>query len=256
MSGGLRRYLVERGDPVDGLDFRAVVPVDLRRPGTEAELGNKFGLVFLSLPIGIASPPARLRELKRRMDALKGSLEAPVAFGILYTIGMCPQPVQDLVVTIFGMKGTAVMTNVIGPRDKLYLAGAPLDSLMFWVPQSGHLGMGVSILSYGGQVWMGVITDEGLVPDPDAVIAGFQAEFDGLLEVAHKVQESPSIEEISAKLDEALATVDALLENDDDGTASAPEDIAARCQARTKAGRPCRNRPLSGSAYCRVHQTV
>ena len=115
------------------------------------------------------------------MDGLKGSLEAPVAFGILNAIGMSPQRIQDIVVSLFGLKATVVMTNVIGPREPIYLAGAPLEGMMFWVPQSGRLGMGVSILSYAGRVWMGVITDEGLVPDPERIIEGFHTEFDALL---------------------------------------------------------------------------
>jgi hypothetical protein len=169
---------------VRDLNIRAIVPVNLRPAGEELKLGNKFGLVFLSLPVGLAEPIDRLHELRRRMDGLKGSLEAPVAFGILNAIGASPAPVQDIVVGIFGTKGTAVMTNVMGPKEKLYLAGAPLEALMFWVPQSGRLGMGVSILSYADQVWMGVITDEGLVPDPETIIAGLEAEFDALLAAA------------------------------------------------------------------------
>ncbi len=189
MAGALRRYLEGRGEPVEGLNFRAVVPVDLRPPDVEPDLGNRFGLVFLSLPVGITDPADRLHELKQRMDALKDSLEAPVAFGILNTIGMAPERIQDIVVNIFGMKGTAVMTNVMGPQEQIYLAGAPLEALMFWVPQSGHLGMGVSILSYAGRVWMGVITDEGLVPDPDTIIAAFHTEFEELLALAQGVEE-------------------------------------------------------------------
>ncbi len=252
MSGALRRYLEGRGERVEGLNFRAVVPVNLRQLGTEEQLGNKFGLVFLSLPIGIADPGERLRELKKRMDALKDSLEAPVAFGILTAIGMAPETIQDLVVIMFGMKGTGVMTNVVGPRQPLYLAGAPLDSLMFWVPQSGRLGLGVSILSYAGRVWMGVITDKGLVPDPDAIIAGFHAEFEALSEAAHKVEETLSVEEATSMLEKRLDTLDALLEGQTAEAAAA--DAPERCQALTKAGAPCKNRPLPGSEFCRVHQ--
>jgi len=47
---------------------------------------------------------------------------------------------------------------------------------MFWVPQSARMGVGVSILSYAGQVTVGVSTDEGLVPDPEAIVAAFEAE--------------------------------------------------------------------------------
>jgi WS/DGAT/MGAT family acyltransferase len=253
MSGALRRYLQDRGTEVEGLDFRAIVPVNLRRPGTEEDLGNKFGLVFLPLPIGIADPNARLRELKRRMDALKDSLEAPVAFGILTSIGIAPEPIQDLVVTIFGMKGTAVMTNVIGPKETVYLAGAPLEAMMFWVPQSGRLGLGVSILSYAGRVWMGVITDEGLVPDPDAIIAAFQDEFDELLELACREKESTSPEEPAAEPEETsqvpAPSPDAIGEDSPETT-----DYPERCQALTKAGARCKNRALDGSRFCRVHQ--
>lgn len=257
MTGALRRYLQGRDEEVDGLNFRAVVPVNLRTPGTEEELGNKFGLVFLSLPVGLADPAKRLQELKQRMDALKDSLEAPVAFGILTAIGMSPQTIQDIVVNIFGMKGTAVMTNVMGPRIPLYLAGAPLDSFMFWVPQSGRLGLGVSILSYAGRVWMGVITDEGLVPDPDAIIAAFHTEFDELLERARQAPEAPaSGEDVTANLNKTLDTLSDLIEAEESGNPGISPEAPQRCQALTRAGNPCKNRPLTDSKFCRVHQEV
>jgi len=52
---------------------------------------------------------------------------------------------------------------------------------MFWVPQSGDIGMGVSILSYDGKVQFGLITDHKLCPDPEAVIARFGSEFETLV---------------------------------------------------------------------------
>ena len=52
---------------------------------------------------------------------------------------------------------------------------------MFWVPQSGDIGMGVSILSYDGRVQFGLITDRGLCPDPERVIARFGPEFEKLV---------------------------------------------------------------------------
>ena len=79
-----------------------------------------------------------------------------------------PHRLEDLVVNIFGAKATAVLTNVPGPAPTLYFAGSRIIDIMFWVPQSGRLGLGISILSYDGQVRMGVATDAGLVPDPDS----------------------------------------------------------------------------------------
>jgi WS/DGAT/MGAT family acyltransferase len=179
-AGAMRRYLVNRDAPVADLDVRAIIPVNLRPPGAPLTLGNRFGLVFLSLPLGIQDPIQRLRELKRRMDALKTTTEPIVAFGILNLIGMMPDRLEDRVIDIFGAKGTVVMTNVPGPRQKMYFAGAGVDQMMFWVPQSGRLGIGVSILSYNGKVMIGVATDAGLIADPEAVVAGFHAELEAL----------------------------------------------------------------------------
>jgi WS/DGAT/MGAT family acyltransferase len=254
MSGALRRYLQTRNQKVQNLNFRAIVPVNLRVPGKEEDLGNKFGLVFLSLPIGIADPQQRLQELKRRMDGLKGSLEAPVAFGILMTIGASPEPIQELVVKFFGTKGTGVMTNVMGPQQQIYLAGSPLESLMFWVPQSGRLGLGVSILSYNGQVWMGVITDRGLVPDPEKMIDAFETEFEALQEAAREVQEISSLEEIAEQLDHTLDMLDTISPEEVHDSLETDRRAPEQCQAMTKGGRRCKNPPLAGSDFCYVHQ--
>ncbi|ABU58468.1 WS/DGAT/MGAT family O-acyltransferase [Roseiflexus castenholzii] len=194
VAGALRRYLVSRGAIVDGLNIRAVVPVNLRPPGPITRLGNHFSLVFLDLPVGIEDPFDRLLELKRRMESIKGSPEAAIAFGILNTIGVMPQQMAELVVDIFGSKATAVMTNVPGPRQRIYLAGSPIRQIMFWVPQAGRLGLGVSIFSYAGDVLIGIAVDAGLVPDPDTIVEAFHTEFRDLLRLARIVTGGAALE--------------------------------------------------------------
>jgi diacylglycerol O-acyltransferase / wax synthase len=179
-TGALRRYLEKRGEPVAGVAIRASVPVNLRPPDQSHKLGNAFGLVFLTLPVGIADPVRRLNAIKREMDELKRSPDALVAYGVLSVLGVTPVEVESLGLRFFGSKATAVLTNVPGPREPLYLGGRKIADVMFWVPQSGRLGMGISILSYAGGVMLGVATDEGLVPDPDKIVAGFEREFAAL----------------------------------------------------------------------------
>jgi diacylglycerol O-acyltransferase / wax synthase len=179
-TGALRRYMEERGEPTGGIAIRASVPVNLRPPDHEHKLGNAFGLVFITLPVGIVDPGRRLRAIKRDMDELKGSPEALVVFGLLTVLGLAPVEVEHLGLRFFGTKATAVLTNVPGPRQPLYLAGRMLQNIMFWVPQSGHLGLGISILSYAGGVMLGVATDEGLVPDSERIVNGFALEFESM----------------------------------------------------------------------------
>jgi hypothetical protein len=173
--------MVRRKAAVDGLDIRAVVPVNLRPESDVVKLGNRFGLVFLALPVGIADRRQRLRELKRRMDAIKASSEPMVIYGLLNAVGLTGPRIESVALQLFGSKATAVMTNVPGPREELYLAGKAMRSMMFWVPQSARLGLGVSILSYAGQVRLGVATDSGLVPDPESIIEAFQSEMSAMM---------------------------------------------------------------------------
>jgi WS/DGAT/MGAT family acyltransferase len=181
-AGTLRRYVEARGQSPE--DLRAVVPVNLR-PLSEPiprELGNRFGVVFLPLPLGVEDPVARLWELKRRMDRLKRSPEAAVTFGMLTAAGMAPAPVERAAVEVMRRKASLVMTNVPGPKRPVYLAGARLGGVMFWVPTAARLGVGLSIFSYAGHVTLGVAADAGLVPEPRELIADFEAELESLAE--------------------------------------------------------------------------
>ncbi len=177
VAGALGEYLMAQNDDVAGQEIRAMVPVNLRPAGQPHTLGNHFGLVPLVLPIGIANPVERVYEVRRRMAALKGSYQPLLAFGLLAVAGLLIKPAQDMMLNIFSKKTTAVMTNVPGPKEKLTFCGATLEQPLFWVPQSGNVGLGVSILSYGGGVQFGVITDSALCPEPQRIVDEFLPEF-------------------------------------------------------------------------------
>lgn len=181
VAGAIGDYLRELGDDPTGQEIRAMVPVNLRPIEQAYKLGNRFGLVPLVLPIGIDNPIERLYAVRARMAELKGSYQPLLAFAILAAAGLLVKPAQDFVTGLFARKTTAVMTNVPGPREPLKFCGSTLRQNMFWVPQSGHIGMGVSILSYAGGVQFGLITDKKLCPEPQRIIDRFAPEFEKLL---------------------------------------------------------------------------
>jgi WS/DGAT/MGAT family acyltransferase len=183
-AGGIRRYLIEQGGEGACKDFRATLPVNLRPLEALSALGNEFGLVYLTVPVEIADPASRLVELRRRMEKLKRSAEALVSYRVLGLMGRMPATAQKLLVRMFASKATAVITNVPGPNRHLYLTGARVNDILFWVPRSARLSMGVSILSYAGSVRMGVATDAGLVPDPEKIVEGFEEEFEAMRRLA------------------------------------------------------------------------
>jgi diacylglycerol O-acyltransferase len=177
VAGAIGGYLKSFGDEIEGKEIRAMVPVNLRPIEDAYKLGNRFGLAPVVLPIGIANPVERVFEVRRRMGDMKGSMQPLLAFGLLAVAGLLVKPAQDAMLSLFSKKTTAVMTNVPGPREKLKFCGATLEQNLVWVPQSGTVGLGVSILSYGGGVQFGVISDATLCPDPQKIIEKFAPEF-------------------------------------------------------------------------------
>jgi diacylglycerol O-acyltransferase / wax synthase len=176
----LRHYLQAHDSPVG--EIQALVPFNLRpldRP-VPRELGNKFGLVLLPLPVGTSGSYRRLTAVHERMQAIKDGRQGAVSYGMLSLAGLAPQTLERRLVDLYSGKGTAVMTNVAGPSKPVYLAGTPVRSLLFWAPTSGHLGMSVSIFSYRGEVTVGLMVDAALVPDPDEVVTQFERELDAL----------------------------------------------------------------------------
>ncbi|MBF0228329.1 MAG: wax ester/triacylglycerol synthase family O-acyltransferase [Desulfamplus sp.] len=268
VTGAMRRYLKTRNTPVNKLDLHVAVPVNVRKPGTEFELGNKFSLVFLRLPVYLEDPVLRLKEVKRRMDQLKTSPDPYINFGLLTTIGALPATLAQKAAQVFGDKASGVLTNVPGPREPLYFGGKRISNFMFWVPRSGMIGLGISIMSYNGNVTIGIACDDKLMPDPETMLEGFEQEFNELIELVQsgKIYDEPLV--INDRYEEAklLAKKVDSQENDseslqadssndsNDIDATKDNDEPTQCQAVTKTGKRCLKTAAENSKYCHLHQ--
>jgi diacylglycerol O-acyltransferase / wax synthase len=191
VSGAMRHYLQDHHSPVG--EIQAMVPFNLRpldQP-VPRELGNKFGLVFLPLPVGTSGSYRRLNEIHKRMRKIKDGRDGAVSYGLLSVTGFAPEVVERRVVDMFSAKGTAVMTNVPGPREPVYLAGTPVSTVLVWAPTSGHIGMSVSIYSYRGEVTVGLMVDATLIPDPDQIVTALESELAALAQLPASVRRKP-----------------------------------------------------------------
>ena len=196
VAGSFRRNLKDLGEDVDNVTLRATVPVNLRPLSEAMNLGNHFGLVYLALPVAEPDASKRIVSVRKNMSTLKSGIQAQMSYGVLAILGRFPIDVQRTALDFFSQKASAVMTNVPGPAEVIRFDGVALTHPMFWVPQSGTIGLGVSILSYGGNVEFGVIADKALVADPAVIVDGFVEEF---RELQQKVSErDPSLAEFFA----------------------------------------------------------
>ena len=184
ITGAVTDYLLHHGD--EPRDVTTMVPVNLRPPGVPLprELGNRFALVMLPLPSATRAPLARLAEVKRRMDSIKRSPEAVITFSLINAIGLTHARVEEPLVSFFSGKAIGVTTNVMGPTSDRWVAGAHLTGVLGWVPGSGKQTLGVCIFSYNRTVRVGFKTDATIVPDPERLVATFDAELDELARMA------------------------------------------------------------------------
>jgi WS/DGAT/MGAT family acyltransferase len=176
VTGALRSYLLERGSPV--VEIHASVPINLRPPSDQIprELGNKFGLALLTLPIGIHDPQERLAVIHHRMAEIKDSPEGAISYSMLRVAGMTPLNIERVFIDVSTAKASAVITNVAGPPHPVYLAGTPVRGMIAWAPKPGSLSMCVTIFSYNGEITVGLAVDAGLIPDPERILAGVEDE--------------------------------------------------------------------------------
>ena len=181
IAGALGSHLREEGFDTGGLVLRASVPVNLRAAEEPLTLGNKFGLVFVDMALGIRNPLQRLYAMHETMVGLKGSLQPPMTLMVLGLMGLLPHVVQAPAIELFSRKASAVISNVPGPQSPLYMCGQRISEMYFWVPQSGTIGLGISVLSYAGRVHFGMISDRRLIKEPHKVVDRFAPEFEKLL---------------------------------------------------------------------------
>ena len=191
-SGALRRLLQQRGERVEGLDFRAMIPVNVRRVDDDHDpLHNRVAMQIARLPLEVADPVERLArvvdvtgEMKRGHQA--EGVETIEAIGDFVAQNMVTQ-IARLVARTRPFNIT--ITNVPGPPFTGYLLGAPLRELYGLVPLYRDQALGMAILSYDGGLFWGLNADWDALPDLHSVVEFLAEEYDALRKRA--VPESP-----------------------------------------------------------------
>jgi diacylglycerol O-acyltransferase / wax synthase len=177
VTGGLRALLLARGTPTDGLTLYASVPVALRAQADTAGLGNQVGLMVVPLPVGEPDPTQRLQhitratiERKRRPERL-ASLRPAGSLTILRALNHYSR--HQRIVDLF-------VTNVPGPQHPLYLLGARLLEAFPIVQVAGNVPLSVAVLSYAGQLNIGIQSDPDGLPNLDIFADGLRRSLEEL----------------------------------------------------------------------------
>jgi diacylglycerol O-acyltransferase len=172
ITSAFRDLLLARGDPVDGMVVRSLVPVSVRLAGDRTQ-NNQVAAMIAELPVGFADPVERLEAVQRHMTSLKASHETEASGALnslarftppmLYALGLRSATVA--VRRVPQRNVNTVTTNVPGPPMPLYALGRELLEYLPFVPLSQGVRLGVAILSYNGGVRFGVTGDYDTMPE-------------------------------------------------------------------------------------------
>jgi WS/DGAT/MGAT family acyltransferase len=175
-AGGLRRLLVGRGERVDGLDIRAMVPVSVRADEAKGSLGNKVASMWAPLPVWESDPVRRLEIITERMDGLKSSGQA-VGAQVLTSLGEWAPPTIVAQASRLVARQRAfnlVITNVPGPQFPLYTMGRQMEHVFPVVPLAENTTIGIALLSYNGTIGFGIHGDYDTAPDIAMLAEGIE----------------------------------------------------------------------------------
>jgi WS/DGAT/MGAT family acyltransferase len=200
VAGAMRRYLADdQGVDVEGLDFRAMVPVSLRGADEAGELGNRITMWLVDLPLGEKSPAARMRAVAAETLHLKQTDQALGAAMLTRGASWTPSTMLSLAARVAASAArpfNLTVTNVPGPQLPLYLLGSRMLANYPVVPLWVNHGLSLALFSYDGRVAWCLFSDWDLVPDVDAVAGRFE---EALAELSRSAASSRRAREAAAR---------------------------------------------------------
>jgi WS/DGAT/MGAT family acyltransferase len=177
VAGGFRELLLARGESVEGVSVRNLVPVSLRAPGDDTS-ANELGALLAHLPVGVADPVQRLHDVAAAVRGGKDAGEPLLASALLGLVDRAvPLVLQQPAVASLGRVVPAwfldtLTTNVPGPQFPIFLMGRAVLAMYPIIPVAGHTAITTGIFSYAGTLNIGVTGDAALAPDVDVLARG------------------------------------------------------------------------------------
>ncbi len=186
VSGALGRWLRRRGIRTEGLELRGIVPVSIRSDDDRTALGNKITAMLGPLPVYAEDPVERLRIVSEAMKGLKESKQAVGAETLTRLQGFAPPTIlaQASRLNFSTRAYNLLVTNVPGPQIPLYMLGREMEELApvpFLAPERA---LAVAIMSYNGNVDIGLIGDYDAMSDLDDFGRDIEVSVAELLELA------------------------------------------------------------------------
>lgn len=190
IAGGLRGWMLTRAEPVSSKTrFRAMVPMSVvADDGLPTSLGSKVRGHLLSLPVGESNPVVRLHQVSYALKDHRETGSAVAANKLANLPGFATSTFHAVGARVAaaetGRGHQIVITNVPGPQEPVYMAGARMSEVYPCIPLSDNRAVAIGVTSYDGKVFYGIVADHDAVPDADVLA---QCIDDALVEMVETV---------------------------------------------------------------------
>lgn len=171
-AGALREYL-QRHDALPDRPLRAGVPVSIRT-GDEDPWTNRVSMIIADLPTDCADPIERVARCREAMNEAKRQFELVPAEALVDISQFSTPVLATSAVRLASQLRLAdrvdppvnlVISNVPGPRQPLYFAGAKLAHQFPVSIVTDGQGLNITVVSYLDRLDFGFIADRELIPD-------------------------------------------------------------------------------------------
>jgi WS/DGAT/MGAT family acyltransferase len=186
VTGGLRRLLQARGEPLPAKGLRAMVPMNVRQASEKLALGNRVSSLFVHLPVAGETAAERYRSVTAEAEQLKHGHQSVGTSTIISLAGLAPPAVHaGIARALYATRlFNVTVTNVPGPQMTLYALGCRLREILPLVPLAAEHAVGVAIFSYDGSVVFGINAATDAVPDLPVLRDGIVAEIEALRDLS------------------------------------------------------------------------
>jgi hypothetical protein len=174
VTGACRAELLPDGC-ADDLVLHALVPIELQHDAGHM-LGNHYGSTLVALPVGIADLRARIRRVSSEARVLRSRMAGVAGASLAAAAGAVAAVVERAGLELYSRKATVVVSSVRGPSTTVHLCGAAVRDVIVWAPASGSIALSVTLMSYAGQVHIGVAADTGVLADAHRVVEELERE--------------------------------------------------------------------------------
>jgi len=182
LAGAMGTFLRRRGLDPSRLDFRAMVPVNVRTADTRHELGNRVAMIVVRLPLDERDPVRRLHRTIEETQQAKRSRQA-AGMQLFESLSDATFPtlmVQFARLTAMARPFNVVTTNVPGPPFPVYVAGARMLACYPLVPLFANQALGIALFSYAGHLHWGFNADWDALPDLHELVRAVEHELEAI----------------------------------------------------------------------------